>query len=131
MSLTYLANENWEISAGAAFVSDEAFTAGSEIISLNAPTAKGALSVRYRNAASGWSGRVRSRFQDGYEANSGVFVGTVDGFAVVDLGLGYTFPRSGVTAQLDIQNAFDNNYASFVGSPALGRLSTLRLSYSH
>ncbi len=131
LSLTYLASDYWEIAVGAAWVSDEAFTAGSEIISLNAPTAKGSIGVRYRNADSGWSGRVRSRFQDGFDANSGVFVGTVEGYAVVDLGLGYTFPRSGVTAQLDIQNAFDNNYASFVGSPALGRLATVRLSYSH
>ncbi|MEN8144154.1 MAG: TonB-dependent receptor [Gemmatimonadota bacterium] len=131
ISFTYLASDYWEIAVGAAFVSDEAFTAGSEIISLNAPTAKGSVGVRYRNADNGWSGRVRSRFQDGYEANSGVFVGSVEGFGVVDLGLGYTFPRSGVTAQLDIQNALDNNYASFVGAPALGRVATVRLSYSH
>ncbi|MFQ5746840.1 MAG: TonB-dependent receptor domain-containing protein [Gemmatimonadota bacterium] len=132
LSLTVLLNDQWELNGSAAFVDKEEFDSGTETVPLNAPSAKGALSLSYRNDDVGFNAHARSRFIDGFPVNSGVFVGNVDAYAVFDLSVGYGIPGfPGLTAQLDVQNLFDNGYHTFPGTPDLGRFSLLRLVYTH
>lgn len=134
VSLTVILNNQWELEAGYAHVSDDEFviTTGSvsDTIALNAATNKATGSVRYRNDELGFNGQFRGRWVDSFPANSGVYVGTVDALNIFDLTLGYELPFvEGVTAQLDVQNLFDADYQTYVGTPELGRMTILRLKY--
>ena len=40
--------------------------------------------MTYRNEDAGYHGGLRFRVQNGFKANSGVYVGNVDGFGVLD-----------------------------------------------
>jgi outer membrane receptor protein involved in Fe transport len=57
-------------------------------------------------------------------------LGDVDAYTAFDLNVGYRIPGlTGVSAHLDIQNLFDNEHRTFVGTPLLGRLAMVRLRY--
>jgi len=130
VSATFLLGDGWELSGNAAWVSDDEFDTGDEIVPLNAPTFKGAGSVRYRNPTTGINGQLRVRHVGGFPANSAVYAGPVDAYTVFDLNLGYRLPMmQNVTLQLDVQDLFDGGYRTFVGTPELGRFAMLRLRY--
>lgn len=135
LSATVLVADEWEIQGTLSLVNKDKFTAGegleAEEIPLNAPTTKGAVSVRYRATGEhGLNGQIRFRAQNGFDANSGVFIGEVDGFSVFDLTLGYRLPGiRGAAVQLDVQNVFDQEVRTFVGTPFLGRFALLRFRY--
>ena len=63
--------------------------------------------------------------------NSGVFVGEVPAYTVMDLTAGYRLPMD-PRAQLTLSatNLFDNVHREFIGAPETGRLLLLRLQYS-
>jgi iron complex outermembrane receptor protein len=134
-SLTYVLNERWEFGGSLSWVEKDLFPTGSddqgEPVPLNAPKWKGALTAGYRAPASGWTGAARGRFVDGFPVASGVYVGEVDAYALLDLNVGYRFPgRSGLTLQLDMQNVFNSDYQSFAGVPNFGRYTVVRLLWS-
>lgn len=135
MTATVLLNDLWEATIGGAWVSDDTFTADEglsteEDIPLNAPTLKGTASLRYRNTESGLSGQVRSRFVNGFPANSAVYAGDVDAYGVLDFTLGYRIPAlRDMTLTLDVSNVLNTGYQTFIGSPELGRFALLRLMY--
>lgn len=136
LSATVIVADEWEVQGTFSVVSDDMFTANEgdvteEEIPLNAPTTKGSLSLRYRSQGEhGFNGQVRFRAQDGFAANSGVYIGPVDGYSVFDLTLGYRLPGfRGAAVQLDVQNLFDQEYRTFVGTPSLGRFALLRVRY--
>jgi outer membrane receptor for ferrienterochelin and colicins len=133
-SLTYVFNQRWELSGSVSWVEKDLFpTAGdnTEDVPLNAPKWKGALTVGYRAPENGWNGAIRGRFVDGFPVASGVYAGEVEAYGVFDFNVGYRFPgRSGLALQLDVQNIFNNNYTSFVGTPNFGRYTVLRLLWS-
>jgi hypothetical protein len=110
----------------------ESSGAASEIVPLNAPTLKGSASLIYRDTEAGLNGAIRFRAQNGYPANSGVYVGDVEAFGVVDVAFGLKVPgMRNVWLQLDVQNVLDNSYQSFVGTPELGRFGLLRLRWDY
>jgi iron complex outermembrane receptor protein len=125
----------WEAEGAVSFVNDDQFAPGDgeaegAIIPLNAPTVKGAGTIRYRDDRAGINGQIRFRAQNGFPMNSGVYSGDVDAYAVLDVGLGYRVRGlRGVWLQLDVQNLFDNQYRSSVGAPELGRFMMLRVRY--
>ncbi len=136
LSATVLLADEWELRGTLSLVSDDEFTAEEgevteEVIPLNAPTTKGTLSLRYRaQGEHGFNGQLRFRAQNGFEANSGVYSGEVDSFSVFDLTLGYRLPAvRRVAVQFDVQNLFDQEYRSFVGTPSLGRFAMVRVRY--
>jgi len=99
-------------------------------ISLNAPTAKGSVGARWEDKTLGLGFGGQARFSDGFIMNSGVYVGEVESYAVVDLNASYNlslFP--GMSATLSVNNVFDDVHQEFVGAPALGRMGMLRLRY--
>ncbi len=130
LSMTLLLGQGWELTGNAAWVSDDEFAIRGEVVPLNAPTLKGSASIRYRNQSMGVNGQLRARHAGDFPANSAVYVGHVDSHTIVDLNLGYRLPRlPSATAQLDIQNLFDTEYRTFVGTPRLGRFALVRLRY--
>ncbi len=130
-SLTYVIDQRWELGGSISWVEKDLFpTAGdnTEDVPLNAPKWKGALTVGYRAPTNGWNGAIRGRYVDGFPVASGVYVGSVDSYAVFDFNIGYQLPgRSGLAIQLDVQNIFNDDYTSFVGVPNFGRYTVLRL----
>ena len=87
-------------------------------IALNAPKAKGAVSLAYRAARAGFNAEARLRITSGFPAESAGFVGT--------------FPcetQTQATLQLTVSNLFDSAYRSFVGVPEIGRFIMARVRY--
>lgn len=116
-------------------------------LSLNAPKFKFTAGLSYENPGIGLNANVRMRHIDGYRVRSGVYVGDVKGYSVVDLGVGYRLPWiDGMNISVSAQNLltfvdggedspFSQRHFEFVGAeqvgaPALGRLILARLTYS-
>lgn len=120
------------------WVSDECFDFNSDgdctstsDISLNAPKVKGSFGARFADQLSGFSIDGRVRYSDSFTMNSGVYLGNVDSYAVVDANVGYKLPvASGAQVSLTITNLFNDVHREFVGAPELGRLALLKLQYS-
>jgi iron complex outermembrane receptor protein len=144
-SATALITDNWQLGGTFSLISDDHFqiplSGDTQFVALNAPTKKGSAHVTYRNVPRGFNGEVRVRFNDEFPANSAGYVGLecvtgniatgpcVDSYTLVDLTAGYRLPILRTTLQLHIQNLFDEEYQSFVGTPEIGRMAILRLRY--
>jgi iron complex outermembrane receptor protein len=111
-------------------------------VTLNAPTAKGSVAVRYRNERAGLSGETRFRAVKGFPINSGVFnsgflqdgetPAAIASYSVMDAQLAYRLPvgpRS-ATISLIATNLLNTPYATFVGVPSLGRTVISKVSYT-
>ncbi len=101
-------------------------TAGvTDTIPLNAPAHRAAFSALFRCNELGLNVEARARWVDEYPVRSGVYVGTVPDYAVVDALVGYRLsfaPQLRVT--LSALNLLDNQHIEFVGAPPIGRLVT-------
>lgn len=130
-SARVLMTPEWHFDVSFAFTSDDEFSQDDgPDIALNAPSLKAGAGIGYRSAATGLNGSVKYRFVDGFPVNSGVFVGEVNDYNLVDLTLGYKIPGlKGVTFQVDMENLFNDGYTPFVGTPQIGRLALFRVVY--
>ena len=71
---------------------------------------------------------LRGRYVDEFPMNSGVFVGNVDAYTLMDANVTYALPFSrGTDVSLSASNLFDDRHREFVGAPELGRMVILRL----
>jgi iron complex outermembrane receptor protein len=92
-------------------------------VALNAPKNKGTLGVAYRQQPTGLTVDLRGRWTEGFPMNSGVFVGTIESYTVVDASVAYRFPFAQNTIlSVNVQNLFGNEHREFIGAPELGRL---------
>lgn len=99
-------------------------------IALNAPKHKVALSFSYDIKKIGLEAGVRWRWQQAFLANSGVYVGPVDEYNVLDLNLTYKLWFSKKTElSLSVQNLIGGKYQPFPGAPEIGRLTMIRLAH--
>ncbi|UCF20461.1 MAG: TonB-dependent receptor [Gemmatimonadota bacterium] len=114
-------------------------------LALNAPRNKASLSGRYGNERLGLKAELRGRWVEGFPVASGVYVGRVKSYAVVDAQISYALPISRSTeislsaANLltfyenpdgERVNVFSGRHQEMVGAPMLGRLLMLRLRHS-
>ena len=100
-------------------------------LSLNAPRHKGSISARYRNSELGLNGELRFRRTEGFRMRSGVYVGKVEPYTLVDARIGYAIPSvTGLTFTLSATNILDKKHQEFIGAPAIGRLLLGRLAYA-
>jgi iron complex outermembrane receptor protein len=98
-------------------------------IALNAPTNKGSLGVRYDDRTRYALG-ARARFSGEFPMNSGVYVGRVDSYVVVDANAAYRVPNvQGLTVSLQVNNLLDEKHREFIGAPELGIVALLKLQY--
>ncbi|MXW18411.1 MAG: TonB-dependent receptor [Gemmatimonadetes bacterium] len=132
-----LVSDRFRINAGYSFQSDDCFDddndgkcTGLHDIALNAPRNKGSLGFTFDDRALGLTLQGRVRMTDGFPMNSGVYVGEVGGYEVVDASIGYELPfRRATRLSLTANNILNNLHREFVGAPELGRLLLLRVQY--
>jgi iron complex outermembrane receptor protein len=138
VGLEAYATDDLAISASYSWVSDECFDFNSDgncsssaDIALNAPSSKGSLGVRYDDRGTGMVFGVRVRYSAEFPMNSGVYVGTVDSYAVVDANVAYRVPGyQGFIVSATVNNLFDNEHQEFVGAPAMGRIALVKVQYA-
>jgi len=126
--LTFFGNASW--------VSDDYFdktelneeTEDIEL-ALNAPDFKFKIGGQYQRK-NGISMSVSGRYNKGFPVIAGQYVGDVKSYTVIDLGIGYAFHQTGIRADLGISNVLNSNHREFVGAPRLGRVASLRITYT-
>ncbi len=119
------------------FQSDECFDfnedgncSSSADIALNAPNHKGSVGLVFDDQVKGLSASGRVRMSAAFPMNSGVYVGDVDGYQVVDAAVSYRLPfQRNATVSLTANNLLNNLHQEFVGAPELGRLLLARVKY--
>jgi iron complex outermembrane receptor protein len=110
-------------------------------VALNAPQNKGSFGFRYDNRVSGFAFDSKVRWTESFPMNSGVFQGTVDGYAVMDASVSTRLDAlSGVTLGVSAQNLFHfgqgvedfitGRHQEFVGAPFMGRLLMVKMEYA-
>ncbi len=132
-----LVSDRFRLNFNYSFVSEECFDfnsddscASSQDIALNAPSHKGALGFTWDDQTSGFTAQARVRATDGFPMNSGSYIGTVDGYSVIDASLGYRIPAlPSAQISLTANNLLNNVHREFVGAPEIGRLVMTRLRY--
>ena len=141
LSFDYLLNDRWSISGMWSHVSDDFFSAeeveGPTDVALNATSDKVSFTGRYRQGIYGLAAEAGLRYTKGFPVNSGVYVtelnadgtrSSIPDWTVLDAQVAYRF-KFGLMASLVVQNMFNENYATFVGIPQLGRLVLTKLQY--
>jgi outer membrane receptor for ferrienterochelin and colicins len=97
-------------------------------VTLNAPKNKAALGVRFGQVPTGLSVDVRGRWADEFPMNSGVFIGTVESYTLVDATVAYRLPfAKSTTISVDATNILNEKHRELVGAPELGRLVLTQL----
>ena len=137
VSAEFLVTDAWMLKGAASWVNTECFDfdgvpgcAGLLDVSLNAPKRKGSLGVRYRDAAHDFTAEVQGRFVESFPMNTGVFIGRVPGYGLVDANMEVAIPWvAGASFAITAYNVLDQRHREFVGAPELGRLVLARLSY--
>lgn len=133
----FLLTDRLSVTGGLSLVSKDCFDAnddgtvdctGSLDVALNAPKRKGSFGARFSDVRSGLTVESRARFTAGFPMNSGVYVGEVDAYTVVDANVSYQLPwLPDATVGVTATNLFDNMHREFVGAPEIGRLILTRL----
>lgn len=138
VSLQFLASDRLSFFGNVSIVSDDFFDneeldeAGSNLsLALNAAAFKSKFGFAY-NVPFGLSFNASGRYTDGFPVESGPYVGDVDSYFLLDLGLGYDLGKvyTGMRFDVTIQNILDNEHREFIGAPEIGRLAMARLSYT-
>ena len=128
LAFDILMTDRVSLNGGYSFVNKNFFprseVGGVSDVALNAPKAKATLGVAYREQPTGITVDVRGRWNDDFPMNSGVFVGTVKSYTVVDASVAYRFPFAQNTiVALNVQNLLNDKHREFVGAPELGTLA--------
>ena len=130
LSLACNPADHWRLTGSYSFVNDNWFenlkfsrAEGSADVALNAPRHKIKLGMGYDLARWGLTLGSQLRYIDSFPMSSGVYVGDVDSYTVLDLNLTYQLPlEQDLALQIDAGNVLGQAYQAFVGSPAVGRL---------
>ena len=138
MSFTYELSPSWAISGSATYMSQNVFAgeelgdgAGTDTIALNAPKYKSSLGIMHRNADLGLNVGLQWRWVDGFRMNSGVYVGDVNAYHMLDLTAQYAIPGvDGLSLNVSATNLLDHQVQQFIGAAAIGRLIQGRLTYT-
>lgn len=137
LSAQILASDRMRINANYSFQSDECFDfnedgncTSSADIALNAPNHKGSVGFVFDDRTAGFSFGGRMRMTTAFPMNSGVYIGDVEGYSVVDASIGYRLPfQPGTHISLTANNILNNMHREFVGAPEIGRLLLARVRY--
>ena len=133
LSMAYYPGADWRLTGNYSFVDDNFFEnlqlsdsespGGSADIAINAPQHKAKLGAAYNFARLGLEVGGRVRYNGSFPMNSGVYIGEVDSYTVLDLNLSYQLPlEQDLVLQVDAGNVLNQAYRSFVGAPEVGRL---------
>ncbi len=136
LSLQMMIRNRWMLFGNASWISDDYFDKtelGEESqdieLALNAPAFKFKLGGQYQRE-DGLSMTISGRYIAGFPVIAGQYIGDVEPYAIIDLGLGYIFDQLGLRADAGINNLFNSQHREFVGAPRLGRVISFRLTYT-
>lgn len=135
LGLEYYVNDELSFFGNYSWVSDNQFTA--EVVGADGATAATSISVplnKFRlgfNYAgeSGFRANMAFQHDDSFFANLGQFSGDTDVKNLVDLGLGYKF-TNGLNITVAANNLFNSEYRTFPSFPKIGRLVSMKLTYT-
>jgi outer membrane receptor for ferrienterochelin and colicins len=127
-----IVTEQWSVTGSYSWVNKNFFprseVGGISDVALNAPKNKASLGAVYRQHPHGVTVDVRGRWVEGFPMNSGVFIGSIDSYRLLDATVAYRFPFARNTIlSLNVQNVFDDKHQEFIGAPDLGRLLLTQL----
>jgi len=138
LALQVLLSDNLSIFGNYSFVSDNLFDNkeldednADLVLALNAPANKAKFGFHYSVPFS-WSFNSSARFVKGFPVRSGPYLGDVDDYFVLDIGVGYDLGRTspGMRFDISIQNLLNNEHREFIGAPQIGRIGMARVSYA-
>jgi len=130
VDVSYLLTDGLTLSGNYSWVNRDSIgsAGGSDMAVLSAPKNKGALAVSYRPPTRWWGVWAQGLAVETYPVKSGVFEGTIPGYAVLNLGATVTLPmRREISLALTATNLFNNMHQEYVGAPAIGRLIVARV----
>ncbi|MCE2433995.1 MAG: TonB-dependent receptor, partial [Candidatus Latescibacteria bacterium] len=128
LSFAYYPNEIWTFTGNYSYVSDDWFPNLDNIgdIALNAPQHKFNIGVDCQLPNIPLTIRGKLSYRDGFPMQSGVYVGDVEAYTVLDLSTSYQLPishdRFKITWNVEASNVLNQEYRSFIGAPFIGRL---------
>ncbi|MDE2999653.1 MAG: TonB-dependent receptor [Gemmatimonadota bacterium] len=136
LGLAWYPTAQWRLSGNYSYVSKNFFknlkythVPGVGDITLNSPRHKFKLGASYDFSGLGLSVGSALRFTDSFPMQSGVYVGDVDAYTVVDMSVKYRLPvERDVDLHLDASNLLNTRYRSFIGAPEVGRLVFSQIS---
>jgi outer membrane receptor for ferrienterochelin and colicins len=137
VSFNYLASKMMSIEgAFSATNKDKVYLEGSGpsgYVSLNAPKFKAALNIEHKLPIdnNGVSARLGWRWNDAYDANSGVYAGRVNAVNMFDLGLTWRPSNSQNTVlALNVNNVLDFRHQYFPLTSGMGRVALLKVLHT-
>jgi len=136
VSLQMMIRDHWRLFGNASWVSDDYFDS-SELdeesrnleLALNAPSLKVKWGGQYQRKG-GISIMISGRYTSGFPVIAGQYIGDVESYTIIDLGLGYRFDQLGIRIDAGVNNLFNSQHREFVGAPRLGRIGSFRLTYT-
>jgi iron complex outermembrane receptor protein len=134
LSLTYYSNNYWAFNGNYSYMSKnfwERKEGEPDDIALNAPKHKIGLGIQYTNLQLGLNSHLRMRYVNDFPVISGIGIGSVPSYFVMDLFTSYMLPfNRNFEIVLSVQNLLNNKHREFIAVPEIGRLAIIRLKYS-
>ncbi len=131
---TYLINRDASMSASFSWINRDSIVvegAAGGYIALNAPKYKFSLGYDHRLPKTGLTFGGTFRWNDGFPANSAIYVGQVASYNVLDVRMSYQ-PNFAKNSRMivDMSNALGIEYRTFPGAPNIGRLTMVKLQHT-
>jgi len=125
VNLVYFPSDQWSLTGSYSYVDKTLFenVDGIADIALNAPGNKYKLGTSYTFDQQQLTLGAQWRYVGAFRQESGVFVGDVDAYSLLDLNASCLLPfGSNLRLGVDVSNALDNKHRTFIGAPKIGRL---------
>ncbi|MCY3666412.1 MAG: TonB-dependent receptor [Gemmatimonadetes bacterium] len=125
VNLVYFPSDQWSLTGSYSYVDKTLFenVDGIADIALNAPGNKFKLGTSFTFDQQQLTLGAQWRYVGAFRQESGVFVGDVDSYSLLDLNASCLLPfGSNLRLGVDVSNALDNKHRTFIGAPEIGRL---------
>ena len=125
VNLAYFPSDQWSLTGSYSYVDNTLFKKvdGIADIALNAPGNKYKLGTSYTLDQPQLTLGAQGRYVGAFRQESGVFVGDVDAYSLLDLNASCLLPfGNNLRLGVDVSNALDTKHRAFIGAPEIGRL---------
>jgi len=124
LALGYYPTDQLTFNGSYSFVSDDFWPNLADVddVALNAPQHKFKVGTAYDLSSMGLRVGANVRHNGSFPMKSGVYIGDVDSYTILDLQAKYALPYDGLNLLINVDNALDNSYRAFIGAPEVGRL---------
>ncbi len=124
VNLAYFPSDQWVLTGNYSWVDKTLFEKVDDIadIALNAPGNKFKIGTSYTFDQPQLTLGAQWRYVGAFRQESGVFVGDVDSYSLLDLNASYRLPFGPMRIGVDVSNALDTKHRTFIGAPEIGRL---------